>query len=161
MELQRNTGYSEMEFRRIFGMAKCHLLKAEGPKQKMKFDPKTEKYINGEVEALEIETYFEGLGVQKVKLPKTFSMEKAVKDLAIIELISPEACVVNRNVYVRAQGIKVVEQMEKSNKLVAEVVASNLSLINMLATIGLETDNQATKVVVIEELEGFSENDEE
>ncbi|MBB1071110.1 hypothetical protein LMB63_04105 [Limosilactobacillus reuteri] len=51
--------------------------------------------------------------------------------------------------------------MEKSNKLVAEVVASNLSLINMLATIGLETDNQTTKVVVIEELEGFSENDEE
>lgn len=48
--------------------------------------------------------------------------------------------------------------MEKSNKLVAEVVASNLSLINMLATIGLETDNQTTKVVVIEELRSCNEH---
>lgn len=108
MQLQQSTGYSGTQFSRIFSVAKCYLLKGEGPKQKMKFDQKTEKYINGEVDSLEIETYFEGLGVQKVKLPKTFNMSNAVNDLAIIELIAPEACVINREVYVRAKGIKVV-----------------------------------------------------
>lgn len=106
MILKQNNGYSEEQFRQIFSTSKCHLLKGQGPKQKMKFDQKTQRYINGEIDSLEVETYFEGLGVQNIKLPKTFKLTADLNDLSLIELIKPEACVIDREVYVRAKGIK-------------------------------------------------------
>ena len=106
MILRQANGYSEEQFRQIFSASKCHLLRGQGPKPKMKFDQKTQRYINGEVDSVELETYFENLGVQNIKLPKTFKLTADLNDLSTIELIKPEACVIDREVYVRAKGIK-------------------------------------------------------
>ena len=106
MYLQQISGYSNQEFIKIFGGSKCHILKGSGVRTKMKFDRETQRYVNGEIDSLEIETYFENLGVQNVKLPKSFRLSSNIKDLSIIELVAPEACVINREVYVRAKGIK-------------------------------------------------------
>lgn len=107
MRLQRFNGYSEQQFTNIFGGSKCHILIGNGVQFKQKYDNDNDKYIN-EVDSAEVETYFEGLGVQNVKLPKSFKLSPQIQDMAIIELIQPEACYIGLNVYVRAKGIKVI-----------------------------------------------------
>lgn len=107
MRLQENTGYSVEEYQRIFFSSTCHLLKGSGLRTKMKFDNKSQKYTK-ELDSYEIDVYFEGLGVQVIKFPKTFKLPVSIDDLSKIELIAPEACVINREVYVRAKGIKEV-----------------------------------------------------
>lgn len=47
-----------------------------------------------------------GLGVQSVKLPADSEIPKGVEDLVEVELDSPEACIVGREIYVRANGLK-------------------------------------------------------
>ena len=50
--------------------------------------------------------YYPGLGVQAVKFPADFELPKGVDDLSEVELDSPEACIVGREIYVRASGLK-------------------------------------------------------
>lgn len=105
MKLQRFSGYSDQQFNSIFGNAKCHLLIGSGVQFKQKYDNNTEKYIN-EVDSAEVEVYFEKMGVQSIKLPKSFKLNPAIQDMAIVELIQPEACCIGLNVYVKAKGIR-------------------------------------------------------
>ena len=44
--------------------------------------------------------------MQAVKLPADYSLTKDVEDLAEIELISPEGCIIGSEIYVRAKGVK-------------------------------------------------------
>ena len=55
-----------------------------------------------------LEAYFQGFGVQRVKLPKEFNSD-AISDLSKIELVEPEACEVNGRIFVKASGIKAVK----------------------------------------------------
>lgn len=106
MFLRTNGGYSNKQFNNLFSTSKCHILKGAGVRYKLKFDQEKQEYVKGQIDSCEIETYFENLGVQNVKLPKSFKLSQAINDMSVIELIEPEACAVNREVYVRAKGIK-------------------------------------------------------
>lgn len=109
MQLQSFTGYSAKQYHRLFDGATCHILIGSGPKPKPKYDKDKQRYVNDEITSFEIETYFEGLGSQDVKFPKTFKLSKEIKDLTAIELVDAEACVIDREVYVRAKGIRKVD----------------------------------------------------
>lgn len=106
MFLKTTGGYSNNQFNNLFGTSKCHILKGAGVRYKPKFDQEKQEYVKGQIDSCEIETYFENLGVQNVKLPKSFKLSQTINDMSVVELIEPEACVVNREVYVRAEGIK-------------------------------------------------------
>lgn len=106
MFLKTTGGYSYDKFKNIFGTSKCHILKGSGVRYKLKFDQSKQEYLKGEVDSSEIEAYFENLGVQKVKLPKNFKFSQTLNNLSVVELVDPEACVVGREVYVRAKGVK-------------------------------------------------------
>lgn len=106
MRAQRfSGGYKEETYRDQLAGVKPRLLMGAGPEPREKFDSQTKK-PTGEIESMRIYVYYPGLGVQTVKLPENFKLPRGVEDLAEVDLISPEACVVNGNIYVRAQGLK-------------------------------------------------------
>ncbi|GAJ26823.1 hypothetical protein [Liquorilactobacillus sucicola] len=101
---QTKGGYSEETFIEACKTNKCLFLLGAGPLPVNEYDRENKKFTK-KIVNVKIDVYFSGCGVQEVKLPKEFSASN-LKDLSEIELVSPEACVVNKNVYVRAKGVK-------------------------------------------------------
>ena len=105
--MQYTTGYNGPFYDGQFGTCQPILLLGRGLEPRVKFDPVTKRPDpNGEIESKRAWLYYPGLGVQTLKLPADFHLPKVIKDLAEVELLSPEACVVHGKVYVRAEGIK-------------------------------------------------------
>lgn len=109
MKLKNFSGYSTDKYQAIFGsVAPRVLLGDQGLEKRVKFDPKTNIPVEtGEIESKRLWVYFSGLGIQTVKLPADYELPSDVQDLSEVQLVSPEACVVGREVYVRASSIKV------------------------------------------------------
>lgn len=108
MKLKTFSGYSGDKYNAIFGGKTPRvLLGDEGLEKRLKFDPKTNVPLStGEVESTRLWVYYPELGIQSIKLPADYSLSKDVQDLAEVELVAPEACVVGRDVYVRANAVK-------------------------------------------------------
>lgn len=104
IKLTQISGYSEETYRQTFGSKKPIILIGAGPRPVMEYDAESNR-PTGKIIAQKIDVYYKGLGVQEVKLPKDFT-SSSMKDMSEVELISPEACIVNRNVYVRAKGVQ-------------------------------------------------------
>ena len=101
-------GYSAESFNNYFGKdVSIFLLTGNGISPAFGYDKEAKKSTK-EVVGRYLETYFKGFGVQRVKLPKDFNID-GIKDLSQIELVDPEACEVNRQIFVRANGIKEVK----------------------------------------------------
>lgn len=66
----------------------------------------TTKEYSEEIEAKMITVYYPEMGVQEIRLPADYTLPNGLKDLSLITLVNPTACIVNKNVYVRAEGIK-------------------------------------------------------
>ncbi|MFP7774897.1 hypothetical protein ACLHIM_07075 [Ligilactobacillus sp. LYQ112] len=104
VKLNKISGYSEETYRQTFGSKKPIILIGAGSRSVMEYDAESNR-PTGKIIAQKIDVYYKGLGVQEVKLPKEFT-SSSMKDMSEVELISPEACIVNRNVYVRAKGVQ-------------------------------------------------------
>lgn len=103
-----SSGYSSQQYALQFKGVTPRLLIGEGLEERLKFDQKTRRPVEPHVaESQRAWLYYPGLGVQSLKLPGNYLLPKDIDDLSEVDLISPEACVVNRQVYVRASGIKV------------------------------------------------------
>ena len=100
-----NGGYSKDEYNKQTGGVIPQILIGSGARIKYSFDNKKKIYTDT-VSSVEIDVYYPGLGVQVIKMPADFKIPKNLEDLSEIELIDPEACVVNRQLYVKAKGIK-------------------------------------------------------
>lgn len=100
-----NGGYSKEEYNRQTSGVIPQILIGSGPRIKYSFDNEKKTYTDT-VSSVEVDVYYPGLGVQAIKMPTDFKIPKNLEDLSEIELIDPEACVVNRKLYVRARGIK-------------------------------------------------------
>lgn len=107
MKVKRFNGYSSQEYKMQFSGVTPRLLIGQGLEERLKFDSSTGRPVEPrEVESQRATLYYPGLGVQNIKLPAGYVLPKALDDLAEVELISPEACTVGRNIYVRAEGIE-------------------------------------------------------
>lgn len=107
MRLQNfSSGYSKDQYDLQFKGVTPRLLIGQGLEERLKFDQEAKRPVEPrEVESLRAWLYYPGLGVQSLKLPGSYSLPN-IDDLSEVELVSPEACVINRQVYVRASGIK-------------------------------------------------------
>lgn len=107
MQVQRFSGYSSQQYNAQFSGVTPRLLIGQGLETRLKFDQSTGRPVEPhEVESQRATLYYPGLGVQYVKLPARYVLPKGLEDMAEVELISPEACTVGRNIYVRAEGIE-------------------------------------------------------
>ncbi len=107
MKIQGDHGYSLETHNAYFSNVKPVVLIGEGLEVRLKFDRETNRpATTGEIDSKRAYVYYPGMGVQAIKLPADYSLPADIKDLTEVELVSPEACVVGRNIYVRAQGIK-------------------------------------------------------
>lgn len=107
MKLKSFSGYSSDKYHAIFEGKSPRVLLGQGLEKRTKFDPATHLPVStGEVESMRLWVYYSGLGTQSVKLPADYELPSGVDDLATIKLVEPEACVVGRDVYVRAKGIE-------------------------------------------------------
>lgn len=100
-------GYSVEKFNELFGSENdysAYLLKGSGLVPSYQFD-KVNKKRTQDVIGQYADVYFSGAGVQRVKFPKNFTFD-TLEDLNAIKLVSPEACEVNGQVYVKAEGLK-------------------------------------------------------
>ncbi|MCW3764678.1 hypothetical protein NP061_010010 [Weissella confusa] len=102
------SGYTADNFNTYFGKElTIYFLAGSGLTPAFGFDKaagKSTKEIVGQY----LEAYFQGFGVQRVKLPRDFNADE-VADLSKIELVNPEACEVNGRIFVRAGGVKAVK----------------------------------------------------
>ena len=102
-----SSGYSKEQYDLQFKKVTPRLLIGQGLEERLKFDQETKRPVEPhEVENLRAWLYYPGLGVQSLKLPGSYSLPKDIDDLSEVDLVSPEACVINRQVYVRASAIK-------------------------------------------------------
>ncbi|WP_338434053.1 hypothetical protein V3C97_06605 [Ligilactobacillus saerimneri] len=107
MKIQNFSGYTEQNYQAQFSGVTPRVLLGSGLEARLKFDAETGRPVeSGEIESKRLWVYYPGLGVQAVKLPADYSLTKDVEDLAEIELISPEGCIIGSEIYVRAKGVK-------------------------------------------------------
>ena len=107
MKVQNFSGYSSQQYQLQFSGVTPRLLIGQGLEERLKFNSSTGRPVEPhEVESQRATLYYPGLGVQYVKLPAGYVLPKGLEDMAEVELISPEACTVGRNIYVRAEGIE-------------------------------------------------------
>lgn len=107
MKVKQLGGYSSQQYKMQFSGVTPRLLIGQGLEARLKFDQSTGRPVEPhEVESQQATLYYPGLGVQSVKLPAGYVLPKVLDDLAEVELISPEACMVGRNIYVRSEGIE-------------------------------------------------------
>lgn len=109
MKLQNmKSGYMPQTYTEQFGTVIPRVLIGSGIEVRVKFDRETNRPVEtGEIDNKRAWLYFPGLGVQAVKLPADFELPKGIDDLSEVELDAPEACIVGREIYVRANGLKV------------------------------------------------------
>ncbi len=102
------SGYTKDNFNNYFGKDPIiYLLAGNGLTPAFGFDKEVNKRTK-EIVGQYLEVYFQGIGVQRIKLPKNFNADE-IADLSKIELIDPEACEVNGRIFVKAKGIKEVK----------------------------------------------------
>lgn len=102
------SGYTQDNFRNYFGKdVVIYFLAGSGLSPAFGFDKEAGKRTK-EIIGQYLEAYFQGFGVQRVKLPKEFNADE-IADLAKIELVNPEACEVNGRIFVKASGVKAVK----------------------------------------------------
>lgn len=107
MRVQNVSGYAEKTYQAQFSGITPRVLLGAGLEARVKFDAETGRPVeSGEIESKRLWIYYPGLGVQAVKLPADYSLTKDIEDLAEIELISPEGCIIGSEIYVRAKGVK-------------------------------------------------------
>ena len=100
-------GYSPQIYTTQFGNSVPRILLGSGLEVRVKYDKETNRPVGtGKIDSKRGRLYYPGLGVQSVKLPADFEIPKGVEDLVEVELDSPEACIVGREIYVRANGLK-------------------------------------------------------
>ena len=100
-------GYSEKTFKEQFeGMICARIILAQGLREKHGYDAETRKATD-EIVAQELDFYFVPLGIQTVKFPADFKLPAKVEDMSEVTLTNPTACVVNRFIYVKADGFTV------------------------------------------------------
>lgn len=108
MRIHRKGGYSSQEYQKYFAHQVPRVLLGEGLEVRLKFDNTTGRPVDtGEIDSKRLWVYFPGMGVQTIKLPANYELSNTIEDMTEIELINPEACVVNSRIYVRATGVKV------------------------------------------------------
>lgn len=108
MKIKSYNGYSKQTYVAQFGSIIPKILIGDGLETRLKFDPDTKRPVEtGEIDSKRGWLYYPGLSVQSIKLPPNFSLPKTIDDLSDVELVNPEACIVGRNVYVRAEGLTV------------------------------------------------------
>ena len=102
------SGYTSDNFNTYFGPnAVIYFLAGSGLTPAFGYDKEAGKRTK-EIVGQYLEAYFQGFGVQRVKLPKEFNAD-GIADLSKIELVNPEACEVNGRIFVRAGGVKAVK----------------------------------------------------
>lgn len=107
MQVRQFNGYSYQQYNMQFSGVTPRLLIGQGLEERLRFDSSTGRPVEPhEIESQRATLYYPGLGIQNVKLPAEYVLPKDLGDLAEVELISPEACTVGRNIYVRAEGIE-------------------------------------------------------
>lgn len=100
----KQIGYSEDLFRRYFNQ-KGHILLGDGLHNVFEYkDGKRTDNIIGK----SLNIYYENLGVQKVKFSADYSIPQ-IPDLAVVNLINPEAVIVRGNIYVKADGVEIAK----------------------------------------------------
>jgi len=99
------SGYTAENFNTYFGKnLTTYYLAGSGLIPAFGYDKEAGKRTK-EIVGQYLEAYFQGFGVQRVKLPREFNADE-IADLTKIELVNPEACEVNGRIFVRANGIK-------------------------------------------------------
>lgn len=102
------SGYTEDNFNNYFGKNLIiYFLAGSGLSPAFDFDKEAGKRTK-EIVGQYLEAYFQGFGVQRVKLPKEFNAD-GLTDLSKIELVGPMACEVNGRIFVKASGVKAVK----------------------------------------------------
>lgn len=108
MKIQKfSSGYTAREYVVQFGTVVPRVLLGSGLEDRVKFDRETGRPVeSGELESKRLWVYYPSMGVQSVKLPADFELPKGIEDLAEVDLEAPEACIVGRELFVRAKGLK-------------------------------------------------------
>lgn len=108
MKVQNFSGYTAREYTAQFGTVVPRVLLGAGLEDRVKFDRETGRPVeSGELESKRLWVYYPSMGVQSIKLPADFELPKELEDLTEVTLESPEACIVGREIFVRAKGLKV------------------------------------------------------
>lgn len=105
MKLQKKSGYSESAFREIFGnTVPVFLSGVNGFESRNKFvdGQRTEK-----IDKIVGEFYFPKLGVVAVKFDPNTELPE-LDDLQRVQIIGAQAIVIKNDVYVKAEGLKVM-----------------------------------------------------
>lgn len=95
MKVLNKTGYSENTYKEYIGTCIPRILIGYGAEKRMVFDKETKKPTN-QIDHMRINVYFPKMGTQVIKLPSDFKFPSDIDHLAEIELIAPEACVINK-----------------------------------------------------------------
>ena len=103
MRAIQQLGYSADTFNQQFNGVCPRILIGQGLEEKHGYDQAPKKSTD-EIVAKQLDFYFPGLGVQKVKFPATFSLPAKVEDMAEVTLTNPTACIAKGYLYVKADG---------------------------------------------------------
>lgn len=107
MKIKNVSGYTSQTYDSQFKNVVPRILIGSGLESRLKFDPNTNRPVEtGEIDSKRLWVYYPKLGIQSVKLPADYTLAKEIEDLSEVQLVNPEACIVGREIYVRATGLK-------------------------------------------------------
>lgn len=108
MRIHQNYGYQTKTFKKEVGEDFPYLLIGMGLTPRKKYDENNEP--TDEIASMVGQVYYPKRGVLDVKFPADYVLPTEIEDMSRVKLINPQACVMNGNVYGKADGIEPLEE---------------------------------------------------
>lgn len=124
MRIHRNYGYQAETFKKEVGEDFPYLLIGAGLMPRKKYDENNAP--TDEIASMVGQVYYPKRGVLDVKFPADYVLPTEIKDMSRVKLINPQACVMNGNVYGKADGIEPLEEETLSEKKARGFLKSNI-----------------------------------
>lgn len=124
MRIHRNYGHQAETFKKEVGEDFPYLLIGAGLMPRKKYDENNAP--TDEIASMVGQVYYPKRGVLDVKFPADYVLPTEIKDMSRVKLINPQACVMNGNVYGKADGIEPLEEETLSEKKARGFLKSNI-----------------------------------
>lgn len=124
MRIHRNYGYQAETFKKEVGEDFPYLLIGAGLMPRKKYDENNAP--TDEIASMVGQVYYPKKGVLDVKFPADYVLPTEIKDMSRVKLINPQACVMNGNVYGKADGIEPLEEYTFSDKKARSFLKNNI-----------------------------------
>lgn len=124
MRIHRNYGYQAETFKKEVGEDFPYLLIGAGLMPRKKYDENNAP--TDEIASMVGQVYYPKRGVLDVKFPADYVLPTEIEDMSRVKLINPQACVMNGNVYGKADGVEPLEEETLSEEQTRGFLKGNI-----------------------------------